>query len=173
MNLSCWPCGSESKASTATSTSSSWLILEESASSLIFSFVCGRTFTFGYLGSSAMVRNGTTWNHSCQTKLVPTSTNQNLAIMEPFGTIDVMAKPKAVKFYVQQDLMEACEHIFSKQGVNLSEGMTRLIRCLAEGDPELWPILLMQAPGDAPKALATYILKKKPNLMRIAGKKLK
>lgn len=79
-------------------------------------------------------------------------------MMELSGTNWVVEKPLAVKFYVPPQLMEHCEAVFEEQGVKLSEGLTRLIRLLVESPPELRSVLLGQAQGDAPTAIAEYIV---------------
>ncbi len=80
--------------------------------------------------------------------------------MEPAGTYAVMAKPIAVKFYVPPDQMRRCERIFKRQGVNLSEGLTRLIRLLNDAPEEMKGVILGQAHGDAALALARSVIHK-------------
>jgi hypothetical protein len=78
--------------------------------------------------------------------------------VQPFGTNWDVAKPTAVKFYVPPELMTDAEEIFERQGVKLSEGITRLIRMLVEAPEEARPIILGQAHGDAAKVLAAAVL---------------
>lgn len=81
--------------------------------------------------------------------------------MEPFGTNWLVSKPDAVKFYVPPELMRECERIFERQGVKLSEGITRLIRLLVEAPEEMRVVLLGQAHGDAMQALAMSVLSRR------------
>jgi hypothetical protein len=80
--------------------------------------------------------------------------------MELIGTKPPVKKDAQVKFYVPAELMRECQEVFDQQGVNLSEGMTRLIRLLVSAPEEMIPVLLGQAQGDASAALARSILDK-------------
>lgn len=78
---------------------------------------------------------------------------------EPFGTTWLVAKKIQAKFYVDEGLMDRCGAIFEAQGVNLSEGMTRLVELLVNAGDTLTPLLLRQAPGEAGRVLAEHVLK--------------
>lgn len=80
---------------------------------------------------------------------------------EPFGTNGVVAKPLAVKFYVPPDLMKDAEAIFERQGVKLSEGLTRLIRHMVDAPDEIKLVVLGQAHGDAAIALAESVMRRR------------
>lgn len=72
-------------------------------------------------------------------------------------TWPVTAKIQA-KFYCPADLWGTAQDVMDEQGVDYSEGMTRLIRVLVFSPPEVRPILLAQLPGNAATAVARSIL---------------
>jgi hypothetical protein len=86
-------------------------------------------------------------------------------MMEHFGTTYVMAKRPQVKFYADEDLTKDIAVVFKRQGVSLSEGMSRLMRFIIEAPDSMKPVILKQAPGDAVIALAMHTLAER------AGKK--
>jgi hypothetical protein len=69
-----------------------------------------------------------------------------------------MAKAQAVKFYVPPELMKAVEGVFERQGVKLSEGITRVLQHLVDAPESMRLIVLGQAHGDAAIALAEHVI---------------
>jgi hypothetical protein len=86
--------------------------------------------------------------------------NDIVTPMQPIVTTCFVEKPKQWHFYVPPSLRASCEAVFEKQGVSVSQGMTRLVRLLVDSSDELRPILLDQAHGDAAVALAESIIKR-------------
>lgn len=81
-----------------------------------------------------------------------------LATTELLGTSGVVAKKIQVKFYVEGVINGRAVDVFEAQGLTLSEGMSRLLELLVDAPDELRPLLLRQAPGDAGRALAEFVL---------------
>ncbi len=84
-----------------------------------------------------------------------------VAETQVLGTNWDVGKPTQAKFYVDEDLWEACKHVLGEQGVNVSEGMSRMCELLVGAGDVLTPLLLRQARGDAAKVLAKAILRGK------------
>lgn len=78
--------------------------------------------------------------------------------MQSVGTNWVVGKSIQAKFYVDDVLWERCREVLDEQGVNLSEGMTRLCQLLVSAPDVIRPVLLRQAPGDAARVLARHVL---------------
>lgn len=57
-------------------------------------------------------------------------------------------------------LMAEAEAVFEKQGLKLSEGITRLLRFLVEAPDETKPVLLGQAYGRSERTLALAVLER-------------
>lgn len=82
-----------------------------------------------------------------------------MTLLEPIGTKPLVKKDRQVKFYVPSSLMRQCEEIFDRQGVDMSEGMTRLVRLLVEAPDDAVGLMLGQAHGTAAVTLALGVLR--------------
>ncbi len=65
-----------------------------------------------------------------------------------------------VKFKLDRGLKERVEAVFARQGVNMTEGLVRLMRTFLDAGEELQPMLLDQVRGQSRKDLARAILRR-------------
>lgn len=73
------------------------------------------------------------------------------------------------KFMLDPTLRLQLDKIFADQGLNIKEGMKRLIEFLIERPKELHPLILKQLPGNSANIIAVAVLKdliKKPHAAR-------
>lgn len=68
-------------------------------------------------------------------------------------------EPPQIKVRVAKDLKEKAEAAFRRQGVTMSEGVTRLLRTFLANE-ELQPLLLDQVRGLSRRDLARAILRR-------------
>jgi predicted component of type VI protein secretion system len=74
-----------------------------------------------------------------------------------------MRKPRKdaqLKIDLDKGLKERVEALFQRQGVNMTEGVTRLLRTFADAGEDLHPLLLDQVRGASAKDLARAILRR-------------
>lgn len=60
--------------------------------------------------------------------------------------------------------MASFNKILELQGVSLSKGMERLVELLNSAPKAMRPVMLRQAPEDAARVLARYILRQRPEI---------
>lgn len=65
-----------------------------------------------------------------------------------------------VKFKVGRGLKDRVEAVFTRQGVNMTEGLVRLMRTFLDAGEDLHPLLLDQVRGASRKDLARAILRR-------------
>lgn len=69
-----------------------------------------------------------------------------------------MAEKIQAKFYVPSDVWKSAQRVMDAQGVDYSEGMTRLLRLLVDSPESAWPLAFGQVRGDVAKVLAQLVL---------------